>query len=529
MKQLIIATIVLITATVLVTVMYFKNLNTTGQHTSQVMQTIPDDASLIFEFNNDKGFYDIFTGSKLLTALISQQKIDELNELRQQLLENPLFQQYFNEENIYISLHPQKGNDVDFLLTTSFKKGFDPDMFDKLSKQPQKCMVVNSINLGGKPGYTIYLNDLKKRFFLIVKDDQIISGSFSKDLAGECAQYKAKKDNKSFVLLSDQQNSNSLANLYINYQALSPLFEQLFLNKNPDIFKSFRQLPALAALSLNYKGDALMFNGYTYIQGNSLSTYLNLFAGQQPVVNQLKNIFPSTTAYSIDFGVSNPAKFETDLAALQSKNGDNDENKTILNKVKAETGIDIKTEFGRLLGNEFAVITTRYQEKIAIIQLTDGSKLLPVMLNISNKNGDTGGQFNYEKLPSFLLGDAFSMFKRPYFRIIDNYLILTNSESEMISYNDSYLNHKFLSKMEEYNQFDELLSEKSNVAFLVQFKNARQLFKEDMKPGFFDDLENITPGWKIFYGASYQLTSSDKNFYTNFCMRLENDTLSIKK
>ncbi len=47
--------------------------------------------------------------------------------------------------------------------------------------------------------------------------------------------------------------------------------------------------------------------------------------------------------------------------------------------------------------------------------------------NISKMNDENSGQLNYDKLPFFLLGDAFSIFKRPYFMIIDNYLILANS------------------------------------------------------------------------------------------------------
>jgi hypothetical protein len=33
---------------------------------------------------------------------------------------------------------------------------------------------------------------------------------------------------------------------------------------------------------------------------------------------------------------------------------------------------------------------------------------------------------------------------------------------------------------------------------------------------------------KNFYGASWQFTSSDKSFYTNFCMGLHRDTTAQK-
>ncbi|NNU33048.1 hypothetical protein HK413_00480 [Mucilaginibacter sp. S1162] len=93
-------------------------------------------------------------------------------------------------------------------------------------------------------------------------------------------------------------------------------------------------------------------------------------------------------------------------------------------------------------------------EKYAIIALTDGQAFKPVMKNVSRMTTDEIGQLNYSKLPFFLLGDAFSMFNRPWFMIVDNYLILANSESELKSYSDTYINHKYQSKIQQYNQFN---------------------------------------------------------------------------
>jgi hypothetical protein len=529
MKRLIFATIVLLIATVLVTVFYFRNLNNTTQHTSLVLRTIPNNASLIFEFNNEKGFYDIFTDNKLFTNIIGEEKMAELAELRKLILLNPLFQPYLSGQNVFISLHPQNGNDIDFLLTTSISKGFEFELFDQILKQPKSGIVINTANLAGKQGYTIYLNDLKKRFYLIETDEHTLSGSFSKDLIEACAKYDYKKEKQAFVLLSDRQSSNSLANLYVNYEALSPLFEQLFINKNVDFFKSFRQLPAFAALSLNYKSDALMFNGSTQLHDGLAGSYLNIFSNQQPVINQLKEIFPSTTAYCINFSVSDPKRFESDLSDWQSNSNLKTEKTAIFNKIKTETGIDLKAEFTRLLGNEFALVTTRYQEKIAIIQVKDGSKMQTLLVNMSKMSGANTGQLNYDKLPQLLLGDAFGILKKPYFKVMDNYLVFSNSTSEIASYDDSYINHKFINKTDGYNAFNELLSERSNISFFVQLKNTLPLFKEEMKPEFYDSFENSVPGWKNFYGASWQFTSSEKNYYTNFCMKMTIDTAAEKK
>jgi len=528
MRKHIIITIILLVVTAYVTVFYFKNLNPPGTNTSRAINVIPNNASLIFEFNNDEGFYDILKGNKLFEAVAGKQLFGQLDTLRTQLLQNPFLGKFFDGQNIFISFHPSADKNFLLLFTASTAKGFEASAVDQLAKQPNTGLVITPMRTAGKKGYNIYIKALKQIFYLVINDGNILSGSFSKELADECAAYKKKKNERSFVLLSEQQNTNSLANIYINYNQLNPLFSMLFSNKNTDIFKSLRLLPGVATLSLNYKTDALMFNGATTIQLDKAAAYLNLFTNQQPVINHLKDIFPSTTAYSINFSVSDPLKFTTTLSQWYIKAGLKNEKEQLFAKVRTETGISLQKDFDNLLGNEFSVVTTRYFEKLAIISVKDGSKLNMLLTNVSKTSSENSGQFSYDKLPFFLLGDAFGIFKHPYYLIIDNYLILADSQGELKSYYDSYINRKFLSKNDQYSQFDNLLAAQSNVAFLIIFKNSEQIFKRDMDDSYYNSFEANDPGWKNFYGASWQLSAADKNFYTNFCMRLNTDTAAIK-
>ncbi|MFA6085835.1 hypothetical protein [Mucilaginibacter sp.] len=530
MKRIIVITLILIAATAYITVKYFENLNTSGMHAGNITRTIPDNAALVFEFANEKSFYDIFTNNTLIGSLIGEQKLSDLDTVRKVLFNNLMLDQLFNGSNIFVSVHPLHTDDAELLLTAAASKDFDITQFDRLAKLQKTGFVITPLKIGEKKGYTIYFTSLKKRFYIINKVENIFSASFSKELLYQSAAYKSDKDKQAFLLLPDQQNSNSLANLYVNYEQLNPLFNQLFKNSTSDLFKSFRLLPALAALNLNYKTDALMFNGFTNVIHNKPASYLNLFTAQQPVVNELKGIFPSTTAYAMNMAVSDPKKFTADLSEFHNKAGLKAEKDQLFQKIKAETGINLNTEFNNLLSSEFAVITTRYQEKMAIIMVKDGSKLRPFMINISGMITDDTGQFNYNKLPFFLLGDAFNSFRRPYFRIIDNYLILANTSKELESYNDTYFNRKFLNKTDQYLRFDNLVAERSNVAFFINFKNAQPILKAELKSDYYDAYKNNALSWKNYYAASYQFTAADKNFYTNFCM-LQNapDSAGVKK
>lgn len=529
MKKLIITTAILLVAIAWITVVYFKNLNPPGSNTSRVVSNIPNTAAVIFEFNNEKSFYDIFNGNELLTALVGPEQIAEIDTVRDQLLNSPSLAKYFDGQSVFISLHPAKTG-LELIFTLASAKGFNASVFDQLAKQPKSNLLITSGKIAGKQNYNIFFKSIKRTLYVVNKEDNVFSGSFSEELAAESANYKPQSNANSFVMLSDQQNSNSLANLYINYSQIGPLLNRLFKNHNTDLLRGYKLLPAHAVLSMNYKNDAFMFNGITTIQRNWQSSYLGLFANQQPIANHLKDIFPSTTAYSTNFAVSDPQKFSDDLAKWHVKAGMQSEKDSLFKKIKAETGMNLRQDFDGELGNEFAIVTTRFFEKYAIIQVKDGSKMRPLMSNISNMVTDNIGQFKYSKLPFFLLGDSFSVLRRPYFMIVDNFLILATTESELVSYHDTYFNQKFISKTENYNGFDQLQSERSNITFFIHFRNAQPVLKQDMADDLFDAFEAYQPGWKDFYGATWQFSASDKNFYTNFCLKLNNiDTVTVKK
>ncbi|BAU53909.1 hypothetical protein MgSA37_02080 [Mucilaginibacter gotjawali] len=401
MRKHLIITLILLLATAYITVVYFKNLNPPGSNTSRVMHEIPGNASVIFEFNNDSSFYDIFKGNPLFAAVTGRQILGQLDTLRQQLLQNKLLSKYFSGQNVFISVHPTQTKNIALLVTLPASADFDPAIFDQLAKQPGNGILVTPLQAGAKHGCTLYINALKKRFYLVKNEFNIYSGSFSKDLVNEVALIKKTDSAPSFALLSEQQNANSLASIYVNYSELDPLFDCIFRNKNTDIFKSFRLLSGHSALSLNYKTDALMFNGETTVQVNETISYLNLFANQQPVNNQLKDIFPSTTAYSTSLAVSNQVSFSKSLSDWYTKAGYKKEEGQLFNKIQAETGTDLKKRFYALLGNEFAIITTRYFEKLAIISLKDGSKMNTLLMNVSKMTDENSGQLSYDKLPFF--------------------------------------------------------------------------------------------------------------------------------
>ncbi|RVU02624.1 hypothetical protein EOD41_01405 [Mucilaginibacter limnophilus] len=513
MKRLIIITLVLLIAAGYITTAYFKNLNPPGLSTNQVMSNIPNTAALILEYADEKSFYDIFAGNDLPASVIGPQSLKDFDILRHTLIESTALNDFFEGQNLFISLHPAQGDSINYLLTIVPTKEFDNDDFENIADIKNPGLLITPLKINGKNGYNIYLKQPRKRFYLINKGHNILTGSFSKELASQSAAYTGTKEH-GFALLPAQQNTHALANLYINYKQLNALYKRFF-SYDAGMFKQFRNLSATAVLSLNYKSDALMFNGLTTIN-NGQKGYLNLFLKQKPVQNRLKNIFPSTTAYFTSYALSDIKTYTTALDNWHKQTSADEIQ--LINTIQNETGVDIRHDIGSDLSNEFAIITTRFQERLGIISIKNGDRLLPALLSISSPMSENSGRFNYDKIPYFLFGDSFDVFKKPFFMILDNYLVLANSYQELESYRESYINRKFLVKMDDYSRFDNLMSQRSNILFYLDIKNATPVFKRDMQKDLFGIFNSNTSGWQNVAGVSYQFTASGDGFYTNFCI-----------
>jgi hypothetical protein len=522
MKRLIIITIILIAATVMVTVKYFKNLNPLGQQASKVINTIPTSAALVFEFNNSASFYDIYKKNQLFETVTGPAKMQELHTLRNAILNNASLKPYLDGQFLYLSIHPQKGDSVEYLFTLPTREPVPAAAINLIG--------VKQIKIAGRSGYSYKTNPASKELYFAERTDRIWMGSFSRTLLEEALNSTPPSKESIFEVLPEQQHATSLGNLYVNYKQTALLIDQFYKSNNVDLWNGLTSMPVTTVLSLNYKSDAFLFNGITSFKSNSPQSYVELFKTMKPVEMKLNDIFPLTTAYSTSYGVDNVEHFIRSLTTWFQKAGFSKDKKALFQKIKTESGVQLDKEFHLLLDNEFAVLTTRFQEKLAIIKIRNGASLRPVLNNISTMATDDVGQFNYDKVPLFLIGDALIPFRRPYFTIIDNYLVLANSRREISNYAENYFNNEFLGKKDAYIDFTNLLPQRGNVNYFIHFKNAGYVLKRVLKRSFAEATQQ-EPGLKDLYAGSYQLSATDDHgFYTSLCIKMNKpDTLSVNK
>jgi len=515
MRNTIISIIILFIAVIIAAGLYFSNLSSDDRQNSRALSRIPADASFVAGFRYDDSFREIFQNYKPFLAAIGDKKASEIRLIQKFFLSSPELSQAAEGQYIFLSFHLGKEN-VDFLWSVSLDEKFlKEDLPGRLS-DPETGITVKAAAENADL-YEIHFKAQDKPFFLCL-NKSAVWGSFSKALLSKVTDPDAPKISREFIAEinnANSRNTSSPLNLYINHTSL-PNFASGYLKRRINgNFQLLKNLKGFSTLTMNFKSDAVMFNGISETENSN--AYLNLFLSQQPVANSIKKIMPRHTANFLAFGISDYTVFSSGLQNLLKRRGELERLEKQLKLIQSKEGTDIKRDLYPLLGKEFGVLQVSNGEKTALIQLKDSSKFKTVMEPISSTAADTVRRFDNSNILYFLLGDPMKEFTRPYYLIKDNYLIAGNSLSALRSFLRDYNDAKFLVKEQGFIEFNQLIANQSNILFFTHIENSKRIVRGALKPAYAEAFQAKKGGLSDFYGFSFQWSAEGGHFFTNFC------------
>ncbi|WP_256012472.1 hypothetical protein [Desertivirga xinjiangensis] len=527
MRNTIILTFVLLVAVVAMAIKYFSEISGSQNNLDRVLRHIPQDAALILNFNNDESFYDIFSDYELFDAIIGKSRAEEIEQLQQYLLREPQLAEATQEKKIFVSFHPAKNDSVHFLYSINLNDDLKTSNIEELLSEIHDL----SVKKAERPGlYQLSLPSLKKTFYLFIENGAA-TGSFSKELLETSIDNNTPKLDENFIneiKSQSSQNLNSPVNLFVNHEKVSAFLNHFIKGKANGNRNLISNLKGISSLNMNFKSDALMFNGISK-PDTTAPSYLNIFLHQHPVKNDIKNIIPDNAANFIAFGLSDYSGFQKRLQVLFDKRKESAILQNHLRLIKEKSGIDLETDMRPLLANEFSVIETSYREKFAIIKLKNGRKLNFAMQLIASPAGESVSKFNYSHILYAFLGDPLKPFVRPYFSVIDNYLIVANTPGVISNYLKNYEQEKFLAKKSEFVKFSQLVANQSNILYFINQKESERIIRTSLKQNYSRAFTSKNYGLKNFYGLSYQWSADAEHFFTNIYINYISDNNSEMK
>ncbi len=517
MNKIILSIFLLLVAVFTFAYLYFSNIGGGSKNNNRALSQIPASASLIFSFKNDKAFYEIFKDYKLFDAITGQENKAEFEIIKSNLLNLTQINEVSNGQPVFLSFHPQEKDSISFLWTLPLKSKIESD--DQLTALNQENRISTKfIDVNGIKIAEILFEGTKKPFYMYA-NKSVANGSFSKNLLLQVINVNAPKISDKFVEeinSGSQKNDNSAANLFVNLSTSKDFLNSFFRQKKANgNFNLLNNLAGFSTLNMNYKSDALMFNGITETD-TSKANYLNLFIHQKAVKNPITRIVPSNTAYFIAFGVSDYHRFNEDLRNFHKEKKELAKLDEVINSISKETGIKADRDIQKYWGNEFIIFQLSTREKLGAIKLTNGRKLQFFMEPLSSVYSENIWRLNYPELLVNYFGEPFKQFNAPFYTIIDNYLITSNSPGSVERFLSNYNSGKQLYSNSNFTAFNRLVADESNISVYLNVKNSYDNINSLLKRPYSKNIKSNEFGFKDFYGLSYQWSSDGDHFFTNF-------------
>lgn len=516
MRKIFILTSVLFIGVILTAVLYFSQLSGGARNNYKILNRIPSETALIFQFKNDNLINDIFKNYELFNVVLGEQRVAEITQIRSLFLKQVQLLETEGNQDIFLSVFPNKADSVDILWTLSLGDNLSTEDIYEILQQPTDDFESKKIAIYKEDVLAVTIKNLDKTFYIFLKDG-IAAGSFSKLLIEKFLDPSVKKISKELIAdisSLDQKNNNSPFNIFINH-ASAFSFSKNFLRNQPDgNFLMLNQLKGFSVLNMNFKSDALMFNGIAKIDTSSAS-YINLFLSQNPVNNTLKKAFPINTASFITFGISDYKKFNSGLRNLFKKRNELQKLDNQITHLSEKYNINVERDIAELWADEFAVIQLSSNEKLAIIKLSDARQMDFLLRQMSTGSSGEIRRLNDSYIPYYFFGDPLKNYLRPYFTIVDNYLVISNDGETIQRFNENYTSENLLYKTPEYTDFNQFTSNQSNITYFIHNKNSALLLKNTLKSNYADLFTGTNATYKDFYGLAFQWSGDKDHFFIN--------------
>ncbi len=509
MKKVIITVSILLVAVFGAVWFYFDSLSSSENSAEQVFGLIPADASVVFEYKNETYFYDIFKDFSLFGDILGKQNIEHLKALKHLFVEDDQLNPIFSQSEFYFSLHKTEQDHADFLVIVPVKNLHSGNYLELIEKIKINYKIEQAGSL-----YIIPFTNQSKFYFSLVNGVAI--GSFNQNLLTQSLAAKPQ-GNKSFTYTNNQRSKNAIANLYINYPNLNKLLNNFSNRKNPAETSMLKNFLASSTLNINYQSNAFMFSGTTELHKDK-KEYAHLFLEQEPGHNTLLNILPYDAASYLFYYVSHPEKFNLALNKLLTNRKESVKKAKQLFNISQKHSINIEKELPTVIGKEFGIIQLASRDRLGVLKTKNIKRLSFIFETISSPYADNIRRFNDSDLLYYFLGDPFKEFRRPFYTVIENHIIVSNHANPLNRFLRNYETQNFLSRTDKNISFQEYLSNQGNIFYFIHNGNSKGNLRSFLSKISHKNMNSDNFNWKNIYGLSIQFSADKDKFFTNLYM-----------
>ena len=352
-----------------------------------------------------------------------------------------------------------------------------------------------------------------------------------------------------FIEVNKKVAQDDLFRLFFQYKYLDDYIRAYSQNTN-EYVRSLSQALRYSGLTFELnKNNMLVAEGYTNIREDPLS-YLHVLHGSGKGEVSIPNIAPQRTAFYLGMGFDSFSDFYENLETLQQQNPtDFKLYKENYEKIEKLLKIDIKENFIDWIDDEIAFLQMQdsglgeKNEYALVLKAKSGKEALEnldIILDQIRKKTPVkfkrvkykGYPINFMSIKGFfklLLGKFFEDLEKPYFTVIDDYVVFSNHPQTIKNVINDYHLENTLSESEDFksfsNNFDTGYNLFAYVNTPVLHGNLRSLVNDETRLNLERNKNFIT----CFSQIGFQLVSSGDMFESKLSIQYQDPEELEKK
>lgn len=534
---------ILIGLVVGLTYAFYQSLEKSEDSTSNSLIAIPQSAALILESEEIGEIWrDVSQTNIIWEELKATDFYFRLNEVGMQLdsllVSHAQLRQFLSDKPAAISVHISGARDFSYLMSIQLSKSArDEDVRDGMN-QIFKAKDISQRTYDGVTYFFFQPRLFESPLYYYVHDGLLVI-SLSNILIEE--SIRAMEQNASvitdrvFANVRKTRGSNARAHLYINYKQFKSIVAQ-YAKPDYQSMSFFEQAYAeWSALDLDIKSDAFNFSGFVACPDSS-EAWLEAFKGLDSPKLYALDYMPSNTAYFTFFGFGNFNQFRKQQLELIEATKRKYSHDKKMAQYKELCNCDIEEHALNWIGSQAAFFISepsseKYEQNAyAVFEALNPEeareRLIALQENISELKGsevevELFKEYEIRKLPvgrfyGDILSEAFSMLQDPYFTLIDDMVVMANSENALRTQINTILIGKTLSSDEQFLEVSNYIADEAQFLLFNSLARSPFIYSNILDEPYQKEIETQTEILRKFKAFVYQAGHyRDDLFYNN--------------
>lgn len=296
-----------------------------------------------------------------------------------------------------------------------------------------------------------------------------------------------------FTEIKTETDNDGFFNVYVQYEYLDKYLGCFTNSSNLKNFENIKSTLYYSGLDISIiEGSIVQAVGYTNVNPSS-ETFLRAIQKSGKGKRSIAKIAPRNTSLYLSFAFESFEEFHTNFEELQRENPKTFTSYTTqLKNIEEELNIKIEEHLYSWIGDEIGLLhfnsdlSKNKKDIVAIIKandIDDAKENLEFVLSKIKENTPLKyKQLNYQGYPIYyfdlkgffkmLAGNTFAKMEKPYFTIIDDFVVFSTSPNSLKEIINSHLVGYTLSSSTQYEEFNYQFENKSSVFAYAETVNS---------------------------------------------------------